>query len=56
MLNNKIDKKYIIEQTINLNQQEYATKIKCKNNQKRVREEDTANFQWFGQIRPNSLS
>ena len=32
MLNNMIDKKYVIEYTIKLNQQEYASKIKYKNN------------------------
>ena len=32
MLNNKIDRNYVIEYAIKPNQQEYVTKIKCKNN------------------------
>ena len=53
MFNNKIEKeKYVIEYAINLNQQEYETKIKYKNNQKRVREEVTVILQWFGQTQP----
>ena len=48
MLKNKMDKKYEIENPIKLNQQEYVTNIKCKNSQKRVREEDTVILQWFG--------
>ena len=32
MLNNKIDKRYVIEYAIKLNHKKYETKIKCKNN------------------------